>query len=561
MRRKLIALEVVLLVVFAGFYVWSLQQEPEPTEVGTGEDQPVFANLNVSKISTIELKGGEEEIVLRKVPEQDQQSGQQGGTQGQQQQQQQSTSSVQPTMDKGPYRADYEPKWVLASYHNYGVQGDQVQNRILKPLRKLKRGTVQAREKANLNRFGLDPSNRRRIVLKDDSNNIVREVVLGKRVTGYTESGPGQFGGGGSDQESIYYYNATNQDKFEIRLGRSEFSELPLDTQEWVNKDILSYDQEEVPLIALKQQDKLYVLRRNESSEDSQSSDQNNGSDGQTSGDDDSSGSEPQWKLFTGDYYADGLLPRNAPVLWENQQLKWKGQGGKVQSIPLTKRNLNQNEAEGLSSTLSSLSAERAEAPISVPAKQQNIPAEKKAKYGLNNPKTVLYLGEWRKSNQLLVFRAQFYVGTSSEDGEDVYISSLKTKDMAQRVIQSITGFGGRFGGRQAEQLIPVYALSSTDRGTIVSPGDLIKEEEDDDGSGQGDGSSNSEDTSDPSSSKETEPTGQSSQTDTEGTDSGDEASSSTSSEESSGTNGNETSSKSSSSADGDESDGSSSDN
>ena len=468
MRTKLIALEVVLLVVFAGFYVWSLQQEPNRTQVGTSENQPVFANLNVSKIKTIELQGGDEQVVLRKVSDQ-QQTGQQAG--GNSQQKQRAATSVQPTMDKGPYRADYDPEWVVASYHNYGIKGDQVQNRIIKPLRQLKRGTVQARQKSNLKEFGLDKSNRRRIVLKDESNNVIREVVLGKRVTGFTEAGPGQFGGGGNEQESIYYYNASTQEDFEIRLGQSGFSELPLDPQEWVNKEILSYDQEDVPLVALKTNDQLYVLRRNENQGAQDGENQSSSTEGG------SSDSGPQWQLFSGDYYADGLLPRNAPVLWENKQLKWKGRGGQVQSIPLTKRKLKQSKAESLASTLSSLSADEVSAPISVPAKQQAIPAEKKAKYGFDSPETVLYLGEWRKPNQLMVFRARFHVGKTSDNGEDVYISSLKTRNMAQQVIRTITGLGGQFGGSQAEQLIPVYSLSSSDRSTIVSPGDLIEEE------------------------------------------------------------------------------------
>jgi len=514
MRTKLIAFELVLLVASFGLFIWSSQTEQVRTNTGEQPDSPAFPNLPVNQVNRIELKQGDRTIVFKKqnLPSEGQQSEKGRGKK------KKSKGSRDVTKQKGAFRPDFKPDWVIESYHKYGVRDELVQDRIVKPLRSLKRGEVRSRSRENLTDFGLSKKNRHRIVLKDEANKVIADVVLGTRTTKFEEQ-RGRFSGGGGDTEYVYYYDATRPEgKSRIRLGQSEFGDLPVDPQEWVFKKIMSFEERDVNILALQQHEspaddgggkkneddqsngstdgqeggseaedasekkkkveKLYVLRRQEKTGGQNDDGKGDGKGKKAEGDNKDGESSVQytdWTLHVGDYYGGAPIPLKSFIRLKESNLAWKGGGEKVVRNPVKKEKASQSSADSLFRTLSSLEAGRVEPPLTIGPNQSEIPDKKLKKYGLSDPEGVVYLGRWgkRRGMNVAAFNARYFIGKKN-DGEDAtyYISSLQTAG-----VQSAKFFG-LLGAQKSRKQIPVYTLSSSDQETLLGGTDLIQTED-----------------------------------------------------------------------------------
>ncbi len=486
MRTKLIAFEIVLLVISVGVFLWSSQSAPVDQGTTDTSDSPAFPNLPVDRLKQIELHHGGKTLVFEKqnLPSDKDQKGKQDG--------QQKKGPRNVTKEKGAFRPDFKPDWVLKSYHNYGVREDLVKERIIEPLRSLKRGEVRSRTKEGLSDFRLDKENRDRLVLKGEQNNVLVDVALGKRTTDFEEQQQGRFSPPSKETEYIYYHKVGGSDgSIEVRLGESEFGELPVDPQEWVFKKIMSFEDRDVNFITLQKNkspdtQKLYVLRRKPkkpgSNEDDSSEKNGENSNEQKSGSKDGSDSLQftDWTLHVGDYYGKRpmalLAKTRQPIRVNEKELVIPGvRGNQTIRNPVKKEKASQSSADSLFRTLSSLEAERVSQPLTIGANQNKVPTKKLEKYGLARPEVILYLGRWDHQKGVAGFNARYYVGKKKkgEDETAYYISSLQTAGS-----KAAKFFGGLFGGQKTRKQIPVYQLSSSDRDTLTKVEDLIKKEE-----------------------------------------------------------------------------------
>lgn len=506
MRGKLIVFEILLLVVAVGFFVGMETSEKPTNTTEKRTDTLLFPTLKVSEVEKIKIKKGDQKLVLEKEEQTGKTSALAGKQSGRKQQQQ--TDSIM----SGALSPEVKSSWKLENFHNYPVMKDYVKDRIIIPLRKMKRGQLRSKTREDLDQYNLDDSSAKTITLLNEEGGVVQKVALGKQVKeGFKQTGgipdiptskkseskedkKGEENGKKEEdtdtQTRTYYYLANQPNKpFEIRFSPTDFSDVKLDPQKWVQTQVLDFDREKINLIAIrrtveeqKNADKDEKAESDEvdSSSESDEADQTSAEEDQNDGKKEKKEAsvktvkKQKWFVFyrkkkeqqeeteTEQGDADDQKEQDSkndetsrnqeaepqenkkdqdeveytdwkatvtdsfdPNPFSNSRVFQLGMPGFRKEFPEGKE-VKQWKVDDAFDTLSSLKAEKVMEPFAVEGGQRKISKEELVKYGLQDPDVLLLLGRWMPSEQLLSRSVSNY------QGKDDFVKKFKNR-MRQR--------------------------------------------------------------------------------------------------------------------------------
>ncbi len=468
MRYKLILFEVVLLVVAVGVYFIGGSSTGTTDDITSDSaDQLAFPDLPVGEIQEIEVNRGDKTLRLQRKEDQNQEK---------------KKKKTEEKETEGHFSPEVRGNWKIASYHNYEVRRNLVSDRILTHLRELRRGEVRSESRDHLERFGLDESSGTHITLRDKNGKTIHEIRLGNEETEFSsrqnkKSSRELVDGDGESEEEEdqedqepdkfrYYFRPSEETgNFEVRLGKVDFPEVSLNPQDWLSREIVNFEDQDVNCMAVHDQRnaRLYVVYRREKTEES-----GNGQD-EENGDDGDENTFTDWTLKVADF-------QQAIQLGRGYRALDKDRFGREEDV-------DQTAVSSLFNTMKEFKAEEVMPPFKIPQEQRKIPKNKLKTRGLDRPTVIVYLGMWNPQKKFVGFMDRLFFGTvpeeqaqdggkdgDQEQSETVFASRL-LKQSQQANLEDI------FGEGETMYRIPVYKISDSDYENISDPADLIKTE------------------------------------------------------------------------------------